>query len=57
MRSRLGLGYRVVMVDAANAATDDGGLNAMLTTVYRSFGDVRTVAEIVELCGRSGVRG
>lgn len=54
VRDAATLGYRVVMVADANAATDDGALNATLTTVYRSFGDVRTTAEIVERCGRGG---
>ena len=56
VRDAATLGYRVVMVADANAASDDDALNATLTTVYRSFGDVRTAAEIVELCGCSGVR-
>lgn len=42
-------GYRTIMVADANAARSDADLNATLHTVYRSFGDVRTVREIVGL--------
>ncbi|MCB9379087.1 MAG: cysteine hydrolase [Acidimicrobiaceae bacterium] len=41
------LGYRVIMVADANAAVRDADLNATLHTVYRSFGDVRSTAEII----------
>ncbi|GAA1633854.1 cysteine hydrolase [Kribbella alba] len=43
------LGYRVVMVADANAARRDQDLNATLHTVYRTFGDVRPTAEVLEL--------
>lgn len=43
------LGYRTIMVADANAALRDQDLNATLHTFYRSFGDVRTTSEIVEL--------
>jgi nicotinamidase-related amidase len=43
------LGYRVIMVADANAAPRDREHNATLHTVYRSFGDVRTTAEVVDL--------
>lgn len=43
------LGYRTIMVADANAAMRDEDLNATLHTVYRSFGDVRTVDELVQL--------
>ncbi|WP_412541575.1 isochorismatase family cysteine hydrolase [Longispora sp. K20-0274] len=43
------LGYRVVMVADGNAARRDEDHNATLHTVYRSFGDVRPTAEILEL--------
>lgn len=43
------LGYRVVMVADANAAPTDAALNATLTTVYRSFGDVRPTPELLAL--------
>ncbi|QWF84817.1 isochorismatase family cysteine hydrolase [Amycolatopsis sp. CA-230715] len=43
------LGYRVVMVADANAARRDEDHNATLHTIYRSFGDVRPTADILEL--------
>lgn len=43
------LGYRVVMVADANAATRDQDLDATLHTIYRSFGDVRPTDELIEL--------
>ena len=43
------LGYRTIMVADANAALRDPDLNATLHTVYRSFGDVRTTQELIEL--------
>lgn len=43
------LGYRVVFLADANATGTDAALNATLRTVYRSFGDVRTTDEVVEL--------
>ncbi|MCB9394387.1 MAG: cysteine hydrolase [Acidimicrobiaceae bacterium] len=43
------LGYRVIMVADANAAVRDQDLNATLHTIYRSFGDVRTTDELIEL--------
>lgn len=43
------LGYRTIMVADANAAVRDEDLNATLHTVYRSFGDVRTVDDLVQL--------
>ncbi|MFE2540537.1 isochorismatase family protein [Actinacidiphila glaucinigra] len=45
-------GLRVVMVADANAARRDQDHNAALHTIYRSFGDVRTTAEVVDLIGR-----
>jgi len=47
------LGYRVVMTADANAAPTDELLNATLTTIYRSFGDVRTTDELIALIGRA----
>lgn len=41
--------FRVVMVADANAAPDDRAHNAALHTVYRTFGDVRPTAEVLEL--------
>ena len=43
------LGYRVVMVADANAAVRDQDHNATLHTVYRTFGDVRSTADILSL--------
>ncbi len=43
------LGYRTIMVADANAARRDQDLNATLHTIYRSYGDVRTTADLVEL--------
>jgi nicotinamidase-related amidase len=41
------LGYRVIMVADANAARRDQDHNATLHTIYRSFGDVRSTAEVI----------
>ena len=43
------LGYRTIMVADANAARRDQDLNATLHTIYRSYGDVRTTADLVAL--------
>ena len=43
------VGYRVIMVADANAAMRDQDLNATLHTIYRTFGDVRPTAEVIEL--------
>jgi nicotinamidase-related amidase len=43
------LGYRVVMVADANAARRDEDHNATLYTIYRTYGDVRTTGEVLEL--------
>ena len=43
------LGYRVIMVAAANAAMRDQDLNATLHTIYRTFGDVRPNDEVLEM--------
>jgi len=48
------LGYRVVMVADACAAVSDAMHNASLTTVYRSFGDVRTADEVAALLTARG---
>lgn len=47
------LGFRVIMIADANAAGSDAAHNASLHTIYRSFGDVRPTAEVIELI-RSG---
>ena len=49
--------FRTVMVADANAAMTDADLNATLRTVYRSFGDVRTVSELVALLGAGDSTG
>ena len=46
------LGYRVIMVADANASGSDATHNATLHTIYRTFGDVRPTAEIIELINR-----
>ena len=43
------LGYRTIMVADANAARRDEDLNAALYTIYRSFGDVRTTADLLQM--------
>ncbi|MFE9138028.1 isochorismatase family protein [Streptomyces sp. NPDC007355] len=50
-RDAFTLGYRVVMVADANATGRDQDHNATLATVYRSFGDVRPTAEVLDLIG------
>ena len=41
------IGYRTVMVSDANAARYDEDHLAGLTTIWQSFGDVRTVDECI----------
>ncbi|WP_328806693.1 cysteine hydrolase [Streptacidiphilus fuscans] len=43
------LGYRVIMVADGCAGGNDEAHNASLRVVYRSFGDVRAMAEVVDL--------
>ncbi|GLZ76743.1 hydrolase [Actinorhabdospora filicis] len=43
------LGHRVIMLADATAARRDADQNASLYTIYRSFGDVRTTAEVLGL--------
>lgn len=43
------LGYRTIVVGDACAGVDDASHAATLRTIYRSYGDVRTVAEVVAL--------
>ncbi|MGD3112043.1 isochorismatase family protein [Streptomyces sp. YGL11-2] len=45
-------GLRVLMVADANAARRDQDHNATLHTIYRSFGDVRTTDEVLDLIGQ-----
>jgi len=54
------LGYRVVMVADANSARRDEDHNAALYTIYRTFGDVRTTDDVIDLINaqpRGGRRG
>ncbi|MFF8601439.1 isochorismatase family protein [Streptomyces sp. NPDC015232] len=48
-RDAFTLGYRVLMVADANATGRDQDHNATLATIYRSFGDVRPTAEVLDL--------
>ncbi|MEV0645962.1 cysteine hydrolase [Phytomonospora sp. NPDC050363] len=43
------LGNRVIMIADGMAGIDDAAHSATLRTVYRSFGDVRTAAEVLGL--------
>ncbi|WP_214414247.1 isochorismatase family cysteine hydrolase [Sphaerisporangium fuscum] len=43
------LGFRVIMVADANAARGDQEHNATLHTIYRSFGDVRSTADLLDM--------
>jgi nicotinamidase-related amidase len=45
------LGYRVIMVADANAARRDQDHNATLYTIYRTFGDVRSTADVLRMIG------
>lgn len=45
-------GLRVLMIADANAAGRDQEHNAALHTIYRSFGDVRTTDEVLDLIGQ-----
>ena len=42
-------GYRVIMVADANAARCDQDHSAALHNFYRSFGDVRSTSEVLEM--------
>ena len=48
------LDYRTIMVADANAARRDQDLNATLYTIYRSFGDVRTTADLIGMVTDAG---
>ncbi len=43
----------MIFVADANAAMRDQDLSATLHTIYRSFGDVRTTTEVIDLIGGS----
>ena len=47
------LDYRTIMVADANAARRDQDLNATLYTIYRSYGDVRSTADVIRLINRT----
>ena len=47
------LDYRTIMVADANAARRDEDLNATLYTIYRSFGDVRSTADVITMIQRA----
>lgn len=47
------LGFRVIMVADANATRTDAEHNATLHTIYRSFGDVRATADILDMVAAS----
>ena len=49
VRDAATLGLRVILVADGCAAMRDQDHNAALHVVYRSFGDVRTTAEVVDL--------
>ncbi|MGN6300989.1 MAG: cysteine hydrolase family protein [Angustibacter sp.] len=49
VRDASALGYRVVLVADACAAVRDQDHNATLHVVYRSFGDVRSAADVLAL--------
>lgn len=43
------LGYRTILVADASAGRDDESHNATLTTIYRTFGDVRSTDDVLAL--------
>jgi len=47
------LDYRTIMVADANAARRDQDLNSTLYTIYRSYGDVRSTADVITLMNRT----
>ncbi|WP_236654287.1 cysteine hydrolase family protein [Streptacidiphilus anmyonensis] len=49
VRDAATLGYRTILAADACATRDDATHNASLTTIYRSFGDVRATQEILAL--------
>ena len=48
-RDAAALGHRVIFLPDATAAPTDAIHNATLTTIYRSFGDVRPTADILAM--------
>jgi nicotinamidase-related amidase len=55
-RDAAALGLRVILVADANAARRDADHNAALHNIYRSFGDVRPTAEVVDLLRQGQLR-
>ena len=53
------LGFRVIMLADANAGMNNAAHNATLTTIYRSYGDVRPVADVLRMIeiGERGTGG
>jgi nicotinamidase-related amidase len=51
-RDASALSYRVIFVADATAASTDDAHNATLTTIYRSFGDVRPTIDVLDLLGQ-----
>ncbi|MEY9840501.1 nicotinamidase-related amidase [Streptacidiphilus sp. EB103A] len=49
VRDAAASGLRAIMVADACATYSDAAHSASLTAVYRSFGDVRTADEVVDL--------
>lgn len=43
------LGYRTILVADATAGRDDESHNATLTTIYRTFGDIRSTEDVLVL--------
>lgn len=44
-------GYRTIMLADANAGVNDASHNATLTTIYRSYSDVRPVSAVLAMMG------
>lgn len=51
VRGASSAGLRVILVADACAATRDQDHNATLHVVYRSYGDVRSTTEVLDLIG------
>jgi nicotinamidase-related amidase len=51
------LGHCVVLVAGATADVLDSAHNASLRTVYRTFGDVRSTADVLAMLGRCETMG
>ncbi len=51
-RDASALGYRTIVAPDAVADVSDAALNASLRTIYRSFGDIRSTSNLLELITR-----